>query len=581
MLVLDATARQSAVEPLSAAVVARTLGGKGLGVHLLTEFLRPGTDALAPEAPIIFVPGPAAGSRIWGSCRYGAYAKSPLTGLWGESYSGGTLAERMAETGFDAFVIIGQASGPVWIEITEQGGVFHDASEIWGKDTAETETSLVDRLTKEHGAKAGALTIGPAGENLVRFAVLENDLWRSAGRGGMGAALGFKRVKAVAFWGNRHKPAGDEKTSGEFVKELAVRSKTDAGVAAYKKLGTPMLVDTMNGCGGFPARCWTKGRSGHQAAINAAALLSRCEVKANACAKCFMACGKLSTVKAGPYAGLTVEGPEYETIYAFGGLCEISAIEDILYLNDICDRLGLDTISAGNLAALAIEAGRQGIIPKEADYGDTEAVARLLRKMTYGEGVGRDMAQGIRHVARIWRMEDQAVHVKGMEPAGYDPRRLKGMGLAYATSDRGACHLRATFYKPELSGLVDPAATAGKAAVFVEWEDRLTFFDMLIVCRFYRDMYQWPELARITKALTGRDYSIAELQILARETKDAVRRFNLREGWTPKDDALPYKLLHNALPEHGNRITDEDMEVMLREYYQARGWDAEGTPPPA
>jgi len=579
MLVLDAAARQSAVLPLSEDVIAKTLGGKGLGVHLLTEFLPPGADPLAPEAPIIFVPGPAAGSPIWGSCRYGAYAKSPLTGLWGESYSGGHLAERMAETGFDAFIITGQASGPVWIEVTEQGGIFHDASGLWGKDTTETETSLVDTLAKRHGAKAGALTIGPAGENLVRFAVLENDLWRSAGRGGMGAVLGSKRIKAVAFWGNRHKLAGDEKTSAEFVKELAGRSKTDAGVAAYKKLGTPMLVDTMNACGGFPARCWTKGQSGRREAINAAALLSRCEVKSSACAKCFMACGKLSTVKEGPYAGLTVEGPEYETIYAFGGLCEVGSIEEILYLNDICDRLGLDTISAGNLVALAIEAGRQGIIPKEADYGDTEGIARLLRKTASGEGVGAVMALGIRHAARTWNMEDQAVHVKGMEPAGYDPRRLKGMGLAYATSDRGACHLRATFYKPELAGMVDPAATTGKAAVFVEWEDRLTFFDMLIVCRFYRDLYQWPELVRITKALTGKDYSIAELQTLARETKDAVRRFNLREGWTPEDDALPHKLLHNALPENGHRITDEDMQVMLREYYQARGWDAAGTPP--
>jgi len=485
----------------------------------------------------------------------------------------------MAETGFDAFVIIGQASGPVWIEITGEGGIFHDAAELWGKDTTETETSLVDTLKKRHGVKAGALTIGPAGENLVRFAVLENDLWRSAGRGGMGAVLGSKRIKAVAFWGNRHKPAGDEKTAAEFVKELAERAKTDAGVAAYHKLGTTMLVDTMNACGGFPAHYWTKGRSGHQDAINGPALLARCEVKPTACAKCLMACGKLSTVKAGPYAGLTVEGPEYETIYAFGGLCEVGSIEEVLYLNDICDRLGLDTITAGNLVGLAIEAGRRGIIPKEADYGDTEGIARLLRKMAYGEGVGADLAQGIRHVARLWNMEDQAVHVKGMEPAGYDPRRLKGMGLAYATSDRGACHLRATFYKPELAGLVDPAATAGKAAVFVEWEDRLTFFDMLIVCRFYRDLYQWPELARITKALTGQDYSVARLQTLARETKDAVRRFNLREGWTPKDDALPRKLLDNALPENGHRITDEDMQVMLREYYQARGWDAAGTPP--
>ena len=299
-------------------------------------------------------------------------------------------------------------------------------------------------------------------------------------------------------------------------------------------------------------------------------------MKASACAKCFIACGRLSTVKKGVHKGLTVEGPEYETIYAFGGLCEVDNIEDIIYLNDMCDRLGMDTISAGNLAALTIEASRQGIIDYKIDYGDTGRIAELLEDISARRGVGDLLAQGIKTVAKQWGMEDQAIHVKGLEPAGYDPRVLKGMGLSYGSSARGACHLRATFYKPELSGIVDPEKIEGKAATFVQWEDRLTIFDTFVLCRFFRDLYQWEELATIIEGVTGLALSQEEMQEIAKTITDDTRRFNLQEGLTVADDHLPKRFYKEMLPETSLGITLEQMSQMLLEYYKARGWDNEG-----
>jgi aldehyde:ferredoxin oxidoreductase len=274
-----------------------------------------------------------------------------------------------------------------------------------------------------------------------------------------------------------------------------------------------------------------------------------------------MACGRMSTIQEGRHRGLKIEGPEYETIYAFGGLCLIDSIEEIAYLNDICDRLGIDTITAGNLCAFTIEAARQGRIDYKIDYGEVDAIAELLHKIALREDIGDTLAGGIKQAARQWQLEDMAVHVKGLEPAGYDPRALKGMGLSYATSDRGACHLRATFYKPEISGMIPPDQIEGKAELFLDFEDRLTLFDTLILCRFYRDFYDWDKLAQMIHAVTGIDEGKEGLQQRARQIADIIRRFNLREGLKPEDDHLP-KIFHGKLEDSGKVITEEELESM-------------------
>jgi len=568
------------LQPVSDEVLQQTLGGKGLATYLLLRHNPPKVHPLSPENHIIFATGPVAGSRIWGSCRHGVFTKSPQTGFYSESYSGGKVAERMAACGFDAIMIHGKSENPVWLEIGEDIVHFHSATDLWGLETYETEDRIKAWGTENRPGvgKLGVTCIGPAGENLVRFAVIENDYWRSAGRTGVGAVLGSKKIKAVAFQGKRQKAFAEEDLLRDFAKKVAADSKENPGVIAYKTKGTPMLVDIMNNAGGFPTRYWQKGRYEKAGEINADALHQKCNVQPHACLKCFMACGRLSTVKNGRHKGLQVEGPEYETIYAFGGLCEVDSIEEILYLNDICDRLGLDTISAGNLAALTIEAVRQGKIDYTIDYGDVDAIAGLLKQMAACKGVGEVLAQGIQFAADSWGMADQAIHVKGLEPAGYDPRVLKGMGLAYGTSDRGACHLRATFYKPELSGGVDPEKITGKAEIFAEWEDRLTIFDTLILCRFYRDLYQWEQLSTILKITTGLDLDREAMRNIAASVSDDTRRFNLQEGLTKKDDMLPKRFHKEALPESDSVITEKQMEQMLSEYYEVRGWNEKGEP---
>lgn len=390
--------------------------------------------------------------------------------------------------------------------------------------------------------------------------------------------MGSKNIKAIAFRGTRKRDFADPEKVKSFAKALARDAKENPGVLAYKSKGTPMMVDVMSGVGSFPTRYWHKGRASHQAAINAAALHERMSVVPNACRKCFIACGRLGTVKEGRHAGLKIEGPEYETIYAFGGLCEIETIEEVAYLNDICDRLGMDTISAGNLAALTIEASRQGRIDVEIDYGQVDRVASLLHDIAHRKGIGEVLSHGIKFASKQWGMADQAIHVKGLEPAGYDPRVLKGMGLAYGTSPRGACHLRTTFYKPELSKMIDPEQLEGKARMLAEWEDRLIIFDCLILCRFYRDLYQWEDLGKMIEAVTGLTLDVDAMRHIAGGISDNTRRFNLQEGLTPDDDRLPQRFHTERLPETDKIISEEQMDILLSDYYRVRGWDENGTP---
>ena len=450
ILRINLTEKKSWTEALDETVYEQYLGGKGLASYLLYELNPAGVDPLDPDNCLIFATGPVTGSKIWGGCRYGVYTKSPQTGLYSESYSGGKVPEAIDATGYDAIVIQGSSGQPTVVEVRPDQVVFHDAGDLWGQDTYATEQRVKERYAKkgEGFKRSGVVVIGPASENLVRFGVIKNDQWREAGRTGVGTVLGAKKVKALVFKGDGKRALYAPEAVGEFAKKTAEIGKDNPGVHAYKSMGTSQLVKVVNSANAFPTRYWSEGQYDKWQDISADALHSKCDVKPRACLRCFMACGRMTTIKEGRHAGLEIEGPEYETIYAFGGLCQIDRIEEIAYLNDICDRVGIDTITAGNLAAFSIEAYRRGRSDYAVDYGDVDAIAELLHMIARREGIGDLLANGIRHAAKQWDLEDIAVHVKGMEPAGYDPRVLKGMGLAYATSDRGACHLRATFTSP-------------------------------------------------------------------------------------------------------------------------------------
>ncbi len=579
ILKIDLTKKKYSIVEIDNEIYSRYLGGKGLASYLLYELNPPGVDPLDPANCLIFATGPVTGSAIWGSCRYGVFTKSPQTGFYSESYSGGRVPEAIGSTGFDAIVIYGKSSSPSVLEIHPEGAGFHEAGNIWGMDTFAAEDAVNKRF-KSSGPlvkKSGTVVIGPAGENLVRFAVIGNDHWRCAGRTGAGTVMGSKNLKAAFFKGDKTRLVSDKEGLKKFSKEIVSTSKDHPAAIGFKTWGTPNMVAVTNKAGAFPTRYWNEGVFENWEKISAKALHEKCSVVPKACAKCFLACGRMTTVKNGRHAGLVIEGPEYETIFAFGGLCLIDSIEEIAYLNDICDRLGIDTISAGNLCAFTIEAAEQKKIDYEIKYGDVDAIADLLNKIATGTGIGKTLAQGIRYAAKEWGLEDMAVHVKGLEPPGYDPRVLKGSGLAFATSDRGACHLRATFHNPELAGLIDPAEIKGKAGMFIDLEDRLTIFDTLILCRFFRDLYPWERLGQIIQIATGLKENRETLQKRAARISTLVRRFNIREGLKPEHDRLPKRLHKNRL-KTGHGITEEELKMMIQDYYNLRGWDKKGVP---
>lgn len=570
VLHIDLTRRSFEEEPIDDKVYRGLLGGKGLGAHLLLENTKAGVDPLSADNAIIFTTGPVTDTKVYGSCRYGAITKSPLTGIFSESYSGGKVAEPMSRTGYDAIIIKGASKKPVYLEISNKKVIFHDASHLWGKETYETE----DAIKEEVGRKdAGAIVIGPAGERLVKFAVVENDYWRSLGRTGMGTVLGAKKIKGIAFHGDIKRQVAKPDAINKMWEELKVISKDDPGVKKYHDQGTLQIVPVLNKAGAFPAKYWSSGTFDKWQNLTIDALRQKCNVRARACPKCFMACGNLTTVMEGRHQGLKIEGPEYETTYAIGGLCMIDDITEVAYLNDICDRLGIDTMTFGNLAAFTIEASHKKPIGIKLEYGDVDGIAALLYKVARREGVGAILAEGIKYAAKEWGLEDLAIHVKGMEPSGYEPRVLKGMGLAYAVSDRGACHLRSTVYKAELSGIIPPEQIEGKAEVVLDFEDRHTLFDSLILCRFFRDMYPWDRLSVLINAATGMELDKKGLQKLALSITNKAREFNLREGMTKEADTLPRRFFEEKLEDSGKVLLKSEFDKMLSDYYKLKGWD--------
>jgi len=570
VLHIDLTRRSFEEEPIGDKVYGQLLGGKGLGAHLLLKNTKAGVEPLSVDNVIIFATGPVTDTKTYGSCRYGAITKSPLTGIFSESYSGGKVAEPISRTGYDAIIVKGASKKPVYLEISNKKVIFHDASHLWGKETYETE----DAIHEEVGRKdAGVIVIGPAGERLVKFAVVENNYWRSLGRTGPGAVLGAKKVKGIAFYGDIKRQVANPDEINKLWEELKAIGKDDPGVKRYYDQGTLQMVPVLNKAGAFPTKYWSSGTYDKWQNLTIDALRQKSNVKSRACLRCFMACGKLSQVMEGRHKGLKVEGPEYETTYAFGGLCMLDDMTEVVYLNDICDRLGMDTMTAGNLAAFTIEASHRRPIGIKLEYGDVDGIAALLYKVARREGVGAILAEGIRYAAKEWGLEDLAIHVKGMEPSGYEPRVLKGMGLAYAVSDRGACHLRSTVYKAELSGIIPPEQIEGKAEVVLDFEDRHTLFDSLILCRFFRDLYPWDRLSVLINAATGMELDKKGLQKLALGITNKAREFNLREGMTKEADTLPRRFFEEKLEDSGKVLPKSEFDKMLSDYYKLKGWD--------
>ena len=565
LLRIDLNRRACEYETIPDSVFEKALGGKGLGVHLLLKENPGGVDPFSPDNRLILAVGPVTGTKMWSQSRYGVFSKSPATGGYGESYCGGAIAPKIKGCGVDAVILQGRCDTLSCLIVDEKGVEFADAAAVKGKDTFETE----DFLLSHSAAGAGVMVIGPAGENGVRFACIKSDRWRSAGRGGMGAVLGAKNVKGISFSGSKKAEIADEDLLRDVIRDIARQHRSSPLTEIYQKYGTPTQVQVTNAANCFPTRYWQSGHFAEWRNLSADYMQKNFDVEACGCPNCFLRCTKHSRVKHGRHAGLELEGPEYETIYAIGGLNEVDRLEEVAFLNDLCDRLGLDTMSAGNISAFAIEAYKRGKIAFAIDYNQPDRMAELFRLIARGEGVGTLFAQGIKAAAAELDLEDIAVHVKGLEPAGFDPRVLKGMALSYATAARGACHLRGTFYKAELSGQIGPGQIEGKAELHIDYEDRAALFDCLILCRFYRDFIGWDELALIFEATTGVRRSKKQLQILANHITQQTREYNRREGIDASADSLPNRFFREKTRE-GASITEEELQTMIREYNETR-----------
>jgi aldehyde:ferredoxin oxidoreductase len=433
-----------------------------------------------------------------------------------------------------------------------------------GIDTFATE----DLVRRKSAEGASVLSIGPAGENRVVLACIKSDRWRSLGRGGMGAVLGSKGVKAMSFAGRLKATQADPAALLEFNRALGEKARDSNITSNYRRRGTPNQVEVTNRQGCFPTRYWQSGSFDRWEELSADYMIENFDVSNHGCPNCFLQCTKQCRIRNGRHAGLVVDGPEYETIYAIGGINCIAPLEEVAWLNDLCDRLGIDTMSAGNLSGFAIEAFRRGTSDFAIDYGQPDRTAELFGLIARREGVGGLLAGGIKAAAEAWGLEDLAVHVKGLEPAGFDPRVLKGMGLSYATAARGACHLRGTFYKAELSKEMPMSQILGKAELLIDYEDRSCIFDCLIQCRFFRDFLGWEELGSLIRASTGLDWDKTELERFANRVTQAGREYNHREYLGSETDWLPpFAFRPNA---EGAVLDPSELRLMIDEYNQVR-----------
>ncbi len=565
LLRIDLSTQTFRTEEISDELLGKTLGGKGLGTHLLTTENPQGVDPFSPESVFIIATGPVTGTKLWAGSRFGVYAKSPATGGYGESYCGGKLSAKIKGCGIDAIIITGRSETLTSLTITSGGVLFNNAEFLKGKDSFTTE----EHILKHAPETSSAMVIGPAGESGVAFACIKADRWRSLGRCGMGAVLGSKNVKGIAFAGDRRCLIANEMLLKQINKDIAKKGSESPGTRLYQQLGTPMQVAVMNSKQCFPTRYWKAGFFPKWENLSADYMRANFDVTSRACPNCFLKCTKHCRITKGRHKGLELEGPEYETIYALGGLNELDALEEVAWLNDLCDRLGIDTMSAGNIAGFAVEAWKARKTDFEIDYNQPDRIAQLFKMIARREGLGDVLAKGIKKAAAELGLEDIAIHVKGLEPAGFDPRVLKGMALSYAISARGACHLRGTFYKPELTGEADLPDIADKAKLLVNYEDRAALFDSLILCRFFRDFILWDELQQIVEATTGLELSKSDLEIIANRITQQTRAYNTREGLDASTDRLPPRFLKEATAE-GARLEAKDLEKMIESYNAIR-----------
>ncbi len=591
ILRVDLTTGTSRFEPLNRKKARDFIGGRGLGVSYLLDEVDPKCDPLGKDNKLIMMTGPLTGTTAPTGARYMVVTKSPLTGAVTCSNSGGQFPAMLKRTGVDGIIIEGRSAAPVYLYVTEDGAELRSAERVWGKDTHQS-TDLLLRETNQ-GAKVAC--IGPAGENGVLFASIMNDQDRAAGRSGVGAVMGAKRLKAVVVSGNKKVPLHDEEAFKSIAREFLDRFKAASKEQppALRTYGTAITVVGTQNIGVFPTRNFQQGTFEQWEQISGEALTEKYLVKAKPCFSCPIACGRVTRITDGPFQG-EGEGPEYETVYALGSNCGVGDLAAVAKANYICNEMGMDTITMGATIACAMEMYEKGIINESVigrplRFGDAEGLVDLCRKTGLREDFGDELALGSMRLAEKYHHPELAVVSKGQEFAGYDPRGEKGMGLAYATSNIGASHMRGDPAYIEILGvptLIDPLALENKPKLVKDWQDVFAVFDSAGVCVFFsvRNLVTPTEdirpqgLLRLLNAATGAGYDLVELVRAGERAVNAERVFINGAGFTAKDDTLPMRILEEPLPDGPAKGQVCELDRMLPAYYQLRGWDTEGRP---
>jgi aldehyde:ferredoxin oxidoreductase len=575
-LVVDAGTAAASVLPLGDDLLRAYLGGAGLGAWLMHRLAPPGVDPLAPEAPLAFVFSPLVGTPLTTSAKFAVVAKSPLTGMLNDALSSSHFAISGKLTGNDAIVIRGACRRLSALLVDGDGVRLADAADLSGLPAAEAERRLRDRLGR--GWRIAA--IGPAGERGVRYATVSHD-GRHAGRGGLGAVLGAKRLKAVAVRASAKVPSADPQAVLGAARDLRARSFGPA-TAKYRELGTLANLLAFNAISTLPSRNFQTATFEGAPQLAAEELAQLRTVTRNSCASCTIGCEHIYRAKGGKQARV-----EYENVFALGPMCGVSDPDAVLAASGRCDELGLDTISAGGTIAWAMECAERGLIDAPwLRFGDADALIRALDEIGARQGLGELLAEGTKRAAeRVGGGSAAfAMHVKGLELPGYEPRTLQGMALGLAVNSRGADHNRSGAYEADLSGDYDRMAGGdAQIAGAIETEDRAAIMDSLILCKFLRGVFTEPfdEWAALLSAVTGWDTDGPELRQTARRIILAKRAFNIREGWQPEHDWLPERLLSEPITVASGRVaalTPGRLRGMIDGYYAARGLDSEGRP---
>jgi aldehyde:ferredoxin oxidoreductase len=593
LLRVNLTSGTSRVEDIPQDWLRDYIGGRGIGDRYLWEELDPGVDPLSPDNKLIFATGPLTGTPVSCGARYMVVTKGALTNAITTSNSGGHWGPELKFAGYDLLVLEGRAPKPVYLLIYDDVVQLRDASGVWGQTVSATEDGIREELGVPNARIA---CIGPAGEKLVRFACIMNDKHRAAGRSGVGAVMGSKNLKAIAVRGTRGIPIADPAAFMQAVWTMRDHLAKSPGRQGMTDLGTAATIDLTNAFGGLPTRNFESGQFEQAENLNGNSIKDQRMLTNKACFACTIACGRVTRlpgdmadkylVNMHPRNWRTAgEGPEYEAAWALGADTGVGDLDAVIKANWLCNDLGLDPISMGATLAAAMELYERGVVTDDQvemplRFGSGDALVRMVEATAYREGFGTELAEGSKRLGDKFRHPEIFMGVKGQEFPAYDPRGFQGMGIAYATCNRGACHLRAWTPGVESSGKMPPHATEGKAEWVAQEQNRTTAHDATGICLFTGTGAPLDDLVACTAAATGVPFTLADFVKAGERTWNLERLWNLKAGFTAADDNLPERLLkvpHKSGPAKGVTV---HLAAMLPVYYQTRGWDEQGVPSP-